>query len=162
MQSLLPIGLAVEQDEIKGFSRTIAEIEWLLLSLVLIYLVVAGVPFGAQAAVEMALFFFGALILRLHYVHFYKRESLLKLAGESVDHDSLRHMGGVEHRQDRKPAAEPLPVASHRQCTDLREAHDFPADRGYRFLFLLLGGIQPDLLRTHWPGSVACSPSSVR
>ena len=29
------IGLAIEQDEIKGFSRTITEIEWLLLILVL-------------------------------------------------------------------------------------------------------------------------------
>ena len=37
------IGLAIEQDELKGFSRTIAEIEWLLLILVLIYLV-AGAP----------------------------------------------------------------------------------------------------------------------
>ena len=31
----------------------------------------------------MALFFFGALILGLHYVHFYKQESLVKLAAET-------------------------------------------------------------------------------
>jgi diguanylate cyclase (GGDEF)-like protein len=83
MRPLLPVGLPVEQDELKGFSRTLAEIEWLLLSLALIYLVVAGVPSSEQAAVEMALFFFGALILGLHYVHFYKHESLLKLAFET-------------------------------------------------------------------------------
>jgi diguanylate cyclase (GGDEF)-like protein len=83
MRPLLPIGLPIEQDEIKGFSRTLAEIEWLLLSLVLIYLVVAGVPPGEQAALEMALFFFGALILGLHYVHFYKHESLTKLTVET-------------------------------------------------------------------------------
>jgi diguanylate cyclase (GGDEF)-like protein len=83
MQFLLPFGLSVEADELRGFSRTIAEIEWLLLSLVLIYLVVAGVPSGGEAAVEMALFFFGALILGLHYIHFYKRESLPKLAAET-------------------------------------------------------------------------------
>lgn len=83
MRPLLPIGLPIEQDEIKGFSRTLAEIEWLLLSLALIYLVVAGVPPAEQAAVEMALFLFGALILGLHYVQFYKRESLTKLAVET-------------------------------------------------------------------------------
>jgi len=81
--TLLPTGLSIERDEIKGFSRTIAEIEWLLLGLVLIYLVVAGVAPGDRAAVEMALFFFGALILSTHYVHFYKEESLLKLGVET-------------------------------------------------------------------------------
>ncbi len=83
MPPLLPIGLSAEQDEIKGFSRTIAEIEWLLLSLVLIYLVVAGLPSSGQAALEMALSFFGALILGLHYVRFYKQETRLKLALET-------------------------------------------------------------------------------
>jgi hypothetical protein len=33
------VGLAIEEDEVKGFARTITEIEWLLLILVLIYLV---------------------------------------------------------------------------------------------------------------------------
>jgi diguanylate cyclase (GGDEF)-like protein len=83
MLPLLPIGLPPEQDEIKGFSRTIAEIEWLLLGLVLIYLVVAGLPSGGQVAIEMALSFFAALILGLHYVQFYKQETLLKLAVET-------------------------------------------------------------------------------
>ena len=83
MRPLLPIGLPVEQDQLKGFSRTLAEIEWLLLALTLIYLVVAGVPPSAVAAMEMALFFFGALILGFHYVQFYKHESLPKLAFET-------------------------------------------------------------------------------
>jgi len=83
MLSLLPIGTSIDRDEIKGFSRTIAEIEWLLLSLVLVYLVVSGVPTSEQPAVEMALFLFAAFILGLHYVHFYKVESLPKLASET-------------------------------------------------------------------------------
>jgi diguanylate cyclase (GGDEF)-like protein len=83
MLPLMPIGLPVEDDEMKGFSRTIAEIEWLLLILVLAYLVAGSPPPGGRVAIQAALFFFGALILGLHYVHFYKQESLLKLAVES-------------------------------------------------------------------------------
>jgi len=80
---LLPVGLAAEQDEIKGFSRTIAEIEWLLLILVLIYLAAGAPSIAAGTALHVALFFFAALILGLHYVRFYKQESLAKLAVEA-------------------------------------------------------------------------------
>jgi diguanylate cyclase (GGDEF)-like protein len=83
MQSLMPVGLASEQDELKGFSRTIAEIEWLLLILVLIYLVAGAPPIMGQTAIHMALFFFGAFILGLHYVRFYKQETFAKLAVET-------------------------------------------------------------------------------
>ncbi len=77
------LGLAIEQDELKGFARTIAEIEWLLLILVLLYLVAGGPKEEGRIAVHMALFFFGAFILALHYVQFYKRESRAKLAMET-------------------------------------------------------------------------------
>jgi hypothetical protein len=80
---LLPVGLAAEQDEIKGFSRTIAEIEWLLLILVLIYLAAGAPSIAAGTALHVALFFFAALILGLHYVRFYKQEYLAKLAVEA-------------------------------------------------------------------------------
>jgi diguanylate cyclase (GGDEF)-like protein len=83
MQTLMPPGAATEQDELKGFSRTVAEIEWLLLILVLIYLVAGGAPAQGRVAIHMALFFFGAFILGLHYVEFYKRESRIKLAIET-------------------------------------------------------------------------------
>jgi diguanylate cyclase (GGDEF)-like protein len=77
------LGLAIEQDELKGFARTIAEIEWLLLILVLLYLVAGGPKEEGRIAVHMALFFFGAFILALHYVQFYRRESRAKLALET-------------------------------------------------------------------------------
>jgi diguanylate cyclase (GGDEF)-like protein len=83
MQPLMPTGPATEQDELKGFSRTVAEIEWLLLILVLIYLVAGGPPVQGRAAIHMALFFFSAFILGLHYVRFYKQESRIKLAVET-------------------------------------------------------------------------------
>ena len=83
MPPLMPIGLPAEEDEIKGFSRTIAEIEWLLLILVLIYLVAGSPPYAGRVAIEAGLLFFGAFILALHCVQFYKQESLIKLAIES-------------------------------------------------------------------------------
>jgi hypothetical protein len=77
------LGLTIEQDELKGFARTIAEIEWLLLILVLLFLVAGGPKEDGRIAVHMALFFFGAFILALHYVQFYRHESRAKLALET-------------------------------------------------------------------------------
>ncbi|MBC8007330.1 MAG: GGDEF domain-containing protein [Prolixibacteraceae bacterium] len=77
------IGLTIEQDELKGFSRTIAEIEWLLLGLVLVYLLAGGSPDEGRIAIHTALFFFTAFILGLHYVHFYNLENRLKLMFEA-------------------------------------------------------------------------------
>jgi len=75
--------LAIEQDELKGFSRTTAEIEWLLLVLVLIYLVAGGASEESRAAISMALFFFAAFILGLHYIRFYRQETRAKIALET-------------------------------------------------------------------------------
>ena len=77
------LGLTIEQDELKGFSRTIAEIEWLLLALVLVYLLAGAPPGEGGIALNMALFFFAAFILGLHYVQFYKEESRPKLLFET-------------------------------------------------------------------------------
>lgn len=77
------IGLTIEQDELKGFSRTIAEIEWLLVVLVLVYLLAGATGEVGNIAVTMALFFFGAIILGLHYLNFNKLESRPKLMIET-------------------------------------------------------------------------------
>ena len=77
------IGLTIEQDELKGFSRTIAEIEWLLVVLVLVYLLAGATGEVGNIAVTMALFFFGALVLGLHYLNFNKLESRPKLMVET-------------------------------------------------------------------------------
>ena len=73
-----------DQDELKGFARTIAEIEWLLLVLVLVYLVAVGQEGDGGIAIYMALFFLGAFILAFHYVKFYKNESPTKLLIETA------------------------------------------------------------------------------
>lgn len=74
---------AIQQDEYKGFSRTIAEVEWLLLALVLVYLVASDPPQDARLAIHVALFFFSAFTLGLHYVHFFREETRLKLVFET-------------------------------------------------------------------------------
>jgi diguanylate cyclase (GGDEF)-like protein len=77
------IGLTIEQDELKGFSRTIAEVEWLLLALVLIYLVAGAPSEEGKLALHAALLFFAAFTLGLHYVHFYRKETQWKLMFET-------------------------------------------------------------------------------
>ena len=38
------IGEEIEQDELKGFARSVAEVEWLLLILVMLYLLAPTAP----------------------------------------------------------------------------------------------------------------------
>lgn len=72
-----------DQDELRGFARTIAEIEWLLLVLVLVYLVAVNQEGESAIAIQLALFFLGAFILALHYAEFYKAERIVRLALET-------------------------------------------------------------------------------
>src|SRR4051812_49102406 len=75
--------LTIEQEELRGISRTVAEIEWLLLALVLLYLVFAQPEAEEKAAISAALFFYAAFVLAFHYANFYKRESRWKIAIET-------------------------------------------------------------------------------
>ena len=62
-------GLTVEQEELRGISRTVAEIEWLLLVLALLYLVFGGAEAEHHAAISAALMFYAAFILSFHYAN---------------------------------------------------------------------------------------------
>jgi diguanylate cyclase (GGDEF)-like protein len=75
--------LSIEQEELRGISRTVAEIEWLLLILVLLYLVFAEPEPEEKAAIAAALFFYAAFVLCFHYANFYRRESRWKIATET-------------------------------------------------------------------------------
>ena len=80
-RSTLP---SIEQEELRGISRTVAEIEWLLLILVLVY-VVFGRPIpDIEPALSMALFFFAAFVMSFRYTNFYKRETRWKIAVETL------------------------------------------------------------------------------
>src|SRR5688572_23592505 len=76
----------IEQEELRGISRTVAEIHWLLLILVLLYLVFGGERQDreADAAVSAALFFYAALVMSFRYANFYKHESRWKIGLETL------------------------------------------------------------------------------
>lgn len=71
-------------DDLKGFARTFAEVEWLLLVLVLVYLAFAQVGPAERGVLPVALMFFGAFILVFHYIQFFRGESLWKLTLEAA------------------------------------------------------------------------------
>ncbi len=76
--------LSIEQEELRGISRTVAEIEWLLLILVLLYQVFGGPAAVDQAAISAGLFFYAAFVLSFRYANFYKAESRWKIAVETL------------------------------------------------------------------------------
>ena len=75
---------SVEQEELRGISRTVAEIEWLLLILVLVYLVFGWPLPDAEPALSAAMFFFAAFVMSFRYANFYRTETRRKIAVESL------------------------------------------------------------------------------
>ena len=75
--------LSIEAEELRGISRTVAEIEWLLLILVLLYLTFGGLGKSDELAVTTALLFYAAFIMSFRYANFYKQESRWKIAIET-------------------------------------------------------------------------------
>ncbi len=74
---------SIEQEELRGISRTVAEIHWLLLILVLLYVIFGGADKLTDAAVIAASFFYAAFIMAFRYANFYKDESRWKVALET-------------------------------------------------------------------------------
>jgi diguanylate cyclase (GGDEF)-like protein len=101
MQTQLIFDPALSAEELHGFSRTVAEIEWLLLILVMLYQVVLGPGEEASSALSMAMFFFAAFVLSFHYANFYRKETHWKIALETwvmilFTTWVLAYTGGVE------------------------------------------------------------------
>lgn len=84
MASNLIFDPELSREELKGFSRTIAEIEWLLLILVLVYQLKAVPDAFSATALSMAMFFYAAFVLMFRYVNIYRREAYWKLAVETA------------------------------------------------------------------------------
>jgi diguanylate cyclase (GGDEF)-like protein len=80
------VPVSIEQEELRGISRTVAEIHWLMLILVLLYVVFGGVQEDAEsrAAVSAGLFMYAALVMTFRYANFYKRETRWKIALEAT------------------------------------------------------------------------------
>lgn len=83
MQTQLIFDPALSAEELRGFARTVAEIEWLLLILVMLYQVVLAPNGEVTAALSMAMFFFAAFVLSFHYANFYRNETPWKIALET-------------------------------------------------------------------------------
>jgi diguanylate cyclase (GGDEF)-like protein len=73
----------LEQEELRGVSRTVSEIHWLLLILVLLYLIYGGVDSETESAVILASFCYCALIMLSRFTSYYTHESRWKVALET-------------------------------------------------------------------------------
>jgi len=72
-----------EAEELKGFSHTISEIEWLLVILVLLYQIVQGRDDERSAAVYLGLTGYCVSVVVFRYVGLFRNESRWKLAIET-------------------------------------------------------------------------------
>ena len=78
--------ISIEQEELRGIARTVAEIHWLLLILVLLFLIFGGRREDAEAdaALWSGVFFYAALVMSFRYANFYRRETRWKIALEAT------------------------------------------------------------------------------
>src|SRR3989442_12283550 len=79
----MPIHVSIEQEELRGISRTVAEIHWLLLILILLYLIFGGVAKENDPAISSSLFFYAALVMAFRSANFFRTESRWKIAVET-------------------------------------------------------------------------------
>lgn len=73
----------VLQIELKGFSRTIAELEWLLLILVLLYFVVPSAVITDEWGLILAMILFASFVISFRYSKLFTEETHWKLAIET-------------------------------------------------------------------------------
>ena len=78
-----PQSLTIEQEELRGVSRTVAEIHWLLLILVLLYLIFAKPGPDDEPAISASLFFYAAFVMGFRYANFFRQETRWKIALET-------------------------------------------------------------------------------
>lgn len=74
----------LSQEELRGFSRTVAEIEWLMLILVLLFQTVLVPDQEASAALAMAMLFFTAFILAFHYANLHRTVTPWQIGLETI------------------------------------------------------------------------------
>ncbi len=75
--------MKVTQIELRGFSRTIAELEWLLLILTLLYFVAPSAIVTDQWGIILAMVTFASFILSFRYSRLFTEETRWKLAIET-------------------------------------------------------------------------------
>ena len=73
----------IAQSELQGFSRTLAELEWLLLVLVLLYFVLPSTAIIDQWGMLLAMALYAAFVISFRYSKLFTRETQWKLAVET-------------------------------------------------------------------------------
>lgn len=75
--------ISIEQEELRGISRSVGEIEWLLMIVVLLYHSFGGVKDEDQPVVVLAMVLYAMCIMSFRYANFFQHESRWKLALET-------------------------------------------------------------------------------
>ena len=74
---------SIEQEELRGISRSVGEIEWLLMIVVLLYHVFGGTNEEEKPVIVLAMVLYAMCIMGFRYANFFKHESRWKLAVET-------------------------------------------------------------------------------
>jgi len=74
---------SIEEEQLRGISRSVGEIEWLLLIVVLLYHVFGGTEPDDRPGIVLSMVLYAMAIMGLRYATFFKRESRWKLAVET-------------------------------------------------------------------------------
>ena len=77
------IPTSIEEEQLHGISRSVGEIEWLLLVVVLLYHVFGGTDADDKSGVVLSMVLYAISIMGLRYATFFKREPRWKLAAET-------------------------------------------------------------------------------
>ena len=78
-----PTTSTYEKEELKGFSRSMAELQWLLLILVILYFLIPIRPVDNTDGLILTMVCYSCFVLLFRYLNFHARESRLKLAMET-------------------------------------------------------------------------------
>jgi diguanylate cyclase (GGDEF)-like protein len=72
-----------DKEELKGFSRSMAELQWLLLILVILYFFIPTRPITDSDGLIITMVSYSGFVLLFRYMNFQSRETRLKLAVET-------------------------------------------------------------------------------
>lgn len=78
-----PVTTTYENEELKGFSRSMAELQWLLLILVILYFFIPIRPIDDTEKLILTMVSYSGFVLVFRYLNFHARETRLKLAIET-------------------------------------------------------------------------------
>ena len=73
----------IDHVELKGFSRSVAELEWLLLVLALLYYVAPDLYVETNLAIIGGMLAYAIFVISFRYLNFYRKESRWKIAIET-------------------------------------------------------------------------------